>query len=74
MAEHSAIQWTNHTWNPWHGCRKVSPGCAHCYMFAEKRQYGQEPTLVVKSKTKFRDPLKWKDPRNRYSTFRRACL
>jgi len=62
MAENSAIQWTNHTWNPWHGCRKVSPGCAPCYMFQEKKQYGQEPTLVVKSKTKFRDPLKWKEP------------
>ena len=62
MAEHSAIQWTNHTWNPWHGCHKVSPGCAHCYMFQEKKQYGQDPNLVVKSKTKFNDPLKWKDP------------
>lgn len=20
-------------WNPWHGCRKCSPGCKHCYMF-----------------------------------------
>ena len=21
------------TWNLWHGCKKVSPGCANCYMF-----------------------------------------
>ena len=20
-------------WNPWHGCKKVSEGCAHCYMY-----------------------------------------
>lgn len=20
-------------WNPWHGCVKVSEGCAHCYMY-----------------------------------------
>lgn len=20
-------------WNPWHGCRKCSEGCQHCYMF-----------------------------------------
>jgi len=20
-------------WNPWHGCTKKSPGCAHCYMY-----------------------------------------
>ena len=21
------------TWNPWHGCHKISPGCAHCYVY-----------------------------------------
>ena len=21
------------SWNPWHGCRKFSEGCANCYMF-----------------------------------------
>ncbi len=31
MAENSSIQWTDHTFNPWIGCTKVSPGCAHCY-------------------------------------------
>jgi protein gp37 len=20
-------------WNPWHGCRKCSEGCANCYMY-----------------------------------------
>lgn len=25
------IQWCHHTWNPWRGCAKVSPGCANCY-------------------------------------------
>lgn len=27
----SRIEWTDHTFNPWVGCTKVSPGCAHCY-------------------------------------------
>jgi protein gp37 len=31
MAEHSAIEWTEATWNPVTGCTKVSPGCDHCY-------------------------------------------
>lgn len=31
MAEQSAIEWTNSTWNPTTGCTKVSPGCDHCY-------------------------------------------
>ena len=21
------------TWNPWHGCRKVSAGCVNCYVY-----------------------------------------
>jgi len=29
--ENSKIEWTDHTFNPWIGCTKVSPGCAHCY-------------------------------------------
>src|SRR5262245_13135370 len=31
MAENSKIEWTDHTFNPWIGCQKVSPGCDHCY-------------------------------------------
>jgi protein gp37 len=31
MADGSAIEWTEATWNPVTGCSKVSPGCAHCY-------------------------------------------
>ena len=31
MAENSAIEWTDHTFNPWIGCTKVGPGCEHCY-------------------------------------------
>lgn len=31
MSQQSAIEWTDTTWNPTTGCRKVSPGCDHCY-------------------------------------------
>lgn len=27
----SKIQWTDHTFNAWIGCTKVSPACANCY-------------------------------------------
>lgn len=27
----SSIQWTDYTFNPWIGCRKVAPECANCY-------------------------------------------
>jgi protein gp37 len=36
MTENSKIEWTDHTFNPWIGCQKVSPGCDHCY--AERDQ------------------------------------
>lgn len=57
------IDWnTETTWNPWHGCHKVSQGCKNCYMFRDKERYGQDPNVVVRSKTKFYDPLKWQEP------------
>jgi protein gp37 len=34
MGETTEISWTDHTFNPWAGCTKVSPECDNCY--AEK--------------------------------------
>lgn len=31
MSENSKIEWTDHTFNPWIGCSKVSEGCRNCY-------------------------------------------
>lgn len=59
MGENSKIEWTDHTWNPWMGCHKISEGCRNCYMFRERRRYGKDPEVVVRSKTRFYDPLKW---------------
>lgn len=63
MAKDSAIEWTDATWNPFMGCTKVSAGCKNCYMFRDQQRYGNDPTLIRRSKTTFRDPLKWKEPR-----------
>lgn len=63
MGATTGIEWTGATWNPWHGCHKISPGCKFCYMFREKNRYGQNPNVVVRSKTKFNEPLKWKEPK-----------
>lgn len=63
MGKNSGINWTDHTWNPWQGCRKVSPGCLNCYMYRDKKRFGQDPSTVVRSKpATFNAPLKWKDP------------
>lgn len=63
MGELTAIAWTEKTWNPVQGCHKISAGCKHCYMFAEKTRYGQDPNTVIRSKdATFYAPLKWEEP------------
>ena len=54
--------WWTKTWNPWYGCSKVTEGCANCYMFREQKQYGRNPKQLNRSKTKFHEPMKWKEP------------
>jgi len=43
MAENSGIEWTDHTFNPWIGCTKVSPACDHCYAEAWAERYEDAP-------------------------------
>lgn len=58
------IEWCDHTWSPWRGCTKVSPGCAHCYAETlSKRnpavlgEWGKgRPRVLAKN---WQDPLKW---------------
>lgn len=63
MGDRTGISWTDATWNPWMGCTHVSEGCGNCYMFTAMRRYGRDPERVVRSKTKFKEPLGWKDGR-----------
>lgn len=70
MSDKSLIEWTEATWNPVRGCKKVSPGCKHCYAetFAERfrgvpgnaYEQGFDPRLVPE---KLDQPLRWKRPR-----------
>lgn len=39
--ENTKIEWATHTFNPWIGCTKVSPGCAHCYAEGWAKRSGQ---------------------------------
>lgn len=41
MAENSAIEWCDHTFNPWVGCTKVSPACDFCYAESWAKRTGQ---------------------------------
>ena len=61
MGETTKISWTNHTWNPWQGCRKVSPGCKNCYAerLVEDRM-GKDFNEIRRSvRTTFNAPLRW---------------
>jgi protein gp37 len=70
MADNSAIEWTEATWNPVTGCDKVSPGCAHCYAetFARRwrgiagHPYEQGFDLRLWPQ-RLEQPLRWKRPR-----------
>lgn len=57
------------TWNPWHGCHKISAGCRHCYVYREDAARGVAiPTNEVHKTSTFDLPLKrdrhrkWKFP------------
>lgn len=54
-------------WNPWHGCRKISPGCMHCYMYRRDETVGKDSTIVTLTNN-FRLPLmRYRDRRYKLS-------
>lgn len=38
----SKIEWTDHTFNAWWGCIKVSPGCDNCYADTLAKRWGHQ--------------------------------
>lgn len=65
MMENSKIEWTTHTFNPWIGCTKVSPGCQHCYAESlmgiryGRVKWGPQGTRMRTSDANWRKPLIW---------------
>lgn len=63
--ENSHIEWTDHSFNPWIGCQRVSPGCVNCY--AETRDnrfhggdhWGPRGTREITSDANWRKPISW---------------
>ena len=45
-------------WNPWHGCSKISEGCANCWLYRMDGKYGRDTAAVTRSKSAFDLPLK----------------
>jgi protein gp37 len=79
VADKSAIEWTEATWNPTTGCDRISPGCDNCYALAlakrlkamgnAKYQTDGDPRTsgpgfgVVEHDDSLRIPLSWRTPR-----------
>lgn len=52
------------SWNPWHGCTKISPGCKYCYVYRQDERYGSSTdSSLCHKNASFDLPLKKK--RNR---------
>ena len=71
MSENSAIEWTDHTFNPWIGCTKISPACVNCYAADIAGRFGQAEWGPGKerpstSETYWEQPLKWQRAAKRF--------
>jgi protein gp37 len=65
MAENSKIEWTDHTFNPWIGCTKVSPACKNCYAERDmdhrygRVAWGPGGTRVLTGIENWAKPVRW---------------
>lgn len=70
MADKSAIEWTDATWNPVTGCTKISGGCDNCYAARFSERFRGVPghpfengfDLTLRP-DRLSQPLEWKKPR-----------
>lgn len=62
MGEKTAISWCDHTFNPWWGCVKVSPACAHCYAETFSKRIGLK-VWGQDSERRFFGLKHWQEPR-----------
>ncbi len=60
MAENSKIEWTDHTFNPWVGCTKVSPACDRCYVEGWAKRAGC--AALWQGERRHTTPENWRKP------------
>src|SRR5262245_31215739 len=70
MADATAIEWTDATWNPVTGCTKISAGCDHCYAERFSERFRDAPGHPFKDgfdltlrPERLEQPLSWRKPR-----------
>lgn len=64
MSTDTHIAWTDHTFNPWWGCSRVTAGCRFCYADTLASRFGHDlwrrnGDRRVTSPANWRTPLRW---------------
>jgi protein gp37 len=79
MSQETIIAWTDHTFNPWMGCEKVSAGCANCYAATlTKNRMGLDlwgpakTTARQVTKTPWQNVIQWNKEARRNGVRRRV--
>ena len=62
MSLKTIIAWTDHTFNPWWGCVKVSAGCKNCYADTLAKKYGEQNLWGVGSVRREFGEKHWRQP------------
>lgn len=66
MGDKTEIAWTEHTFNAWWGCAKISPGCDNCYaqdLDARMSGQAQAPHWGIGAPHRKLSDTNWKNPR-----------
>jgi protein gp37 len=82
MGANSKIEWTDHTFNPWIGCTKVSAGCRGCYAEVSTpvrtqrakgvELWGPHGTRKRTSEAYWKQPLRWNEEARKSGVRRRV--
>ena len=77
MGTVTKISWCDHSFNPWIGCTKVSPGCDHCYAETLNHRWGNDnwgkgkPRRITAG-SNWKQPLRWDKDAYRLGTEHRV--
>lgn len=72
MGKYTNIAWTDHSFNPWWGCTKITDGCKFCYAERQAARFGSwwgnSPRRVF-GPAHWREPIVWNAHAARYGVY-----
>lgn len=74
MGANTSIAWATHTFNPWIGCTRVSPGCVNCYaetqdargLYGGTKHWGPGKPRHLTSEAYMRQPFAWNEEQRQH--------